>query len=184
MPWYLWALVFLMFGTSIIVNGAGALSVATTATKIDTLSIGAIWERFGTFDVLTQVALLLVVLAALIIPLGTVAAGEGLAALFFDREVAADDLDKHWSEVEYHELRKAYFAAYTKAGMRPGDAKRQASVIAGGLIERGIAPVPPFVPTGQDTRAAPGGTEDHQTRAGAVSPCGESRPGPPVPAGA
>lgn len=142
-PWSSWFMVVLLFITSIVVNGAGALSAAVQATGIQELSYAQLADRFGTLPLLTQVALFLVILAALIIPLGTTVAGEGLAALFFDRDVASDDLDKRWAEVEYHELRKAFFTAYTRAGMRPGDAKRQATVIASGFIMRDEIPALP-----------------------------------------
>ncbi len=156
-PWFLWVLVGVMFFTAIIVNGAGALSAATTATGIQKLSFSAITEQFGGMEILTQVALILAILAAFIIPLGTVVAGEGLAALFFDRDVASDALDQRWSEVEFHELRKAYFAAYTKRGVKPGEAKRQASMLASGFLDRS-QPLPASQ-TEQDSSQTPGQTK-------------------------
>lgn len=153
-PFTLWAMVVLMFVTSIAVNGAGALSAAVTTTGIQDYSLSQIHEKFGTLPVLTQVALALVALAALIIPLGTTVAGEGLAALFYDRDVAIDDLDKRWVEVEFHELRKAFFTAYMRAGMRSGDAKRQASVVASGFVEASTAERPQLS-AGAEIRALP-----------------------------
>lgn len=162
-PWSSWIMVILLFITSIVVNGAGALSAAVTATGITDLSFIQVVQQFGTFPVLTQVAFLLVILAALIIPLGTTVAGEGLAALFFDRDLASDDLDKRWVEVEYHELRQAFFTAYTRAGMRPGEAKRQASVLASGFLEHNQPePIPTEIPATVPSRptGTPGQPED------------------------
>ncbi len=134
-PKSLWALEVLLFLTAIIVNGAGALAAVVSAVSIQAMSTADILAQFSSFPATTQVALVLVPIAALIIPIGTSVTGEGLATLVFERTKGEDDLETKWREVEFHVLRKAFFEAYLKAGMRPADAKRQAAMIAAGFIE-------------------------------------------------
>ncbi len=134
-PWSLWALEALLFVTAIIVNGAGSLAAVVSAVSIEHMSTAAILSSFGTFPATTQVALVLVPIAALIIPIGTSVTGEGLATLVFERERGADLLESQWKEVEFTVLRRAFFEAYVQAGMRPGDAKRQAAATASGFVQ-------------------------------------------------
>jgi hypothetical protein len=136
-PAALWALEVLLFITAIIVNGAGSLAAVVAAVGIPNSSVAAILAQSGTFPATTQVALILVPIAALIIPIGTGGSGEGLAVLVFERDHSADQLEAAWQAAEYEALRRALFAAYTQAGYKPGDAKRQAASIAAGFVTPG-----------------------------------------------
>lgn len=132
-PTALWALEVLLFVTAIIVNGAGSLAAVVNAVGIADLPTQAILERFGAFPATTQVALVLVPIAALIIPIGTGVSGEGLAVLVFERDHNADRIEAAWQAAEYDTLRRALFAAFAQAGYKPSEAKRQAASIAAGF---------------------------------------------------
>jgi hypothetical protein len=128
----IWTLAGLLFATSIIVNGAGSFVAVVDANKtLQDLSLSALLGRFGGLPAQSQVALVLVPIAALIIPIGTVVAGEGLAALFLERKQTGGLLDERWqlvsAEVEYLALRDAAISQ----GIPPGKAARWASQISG-----------------------------------------------------
>jgi len=128
----IWTLAGLLFATSIIVNGAGSFVAVVDANKtLQDLSLSALLGRFGGLPAKNQVALVLVPIAALIIPIGTVVAGEGLAALFLERKQTGGLLDERWqlvsAEVEYLALRDAAISQ----GIPPGKAARWAAQISG-----------------------------------------------------
>src|SRR5438045_3228693 len=84
-PWTLWALEILLFLTAMLVNGAGAFTSVVSATQLNSLSFAAIVEKFGDLPATSQAALIMAGLAAFIIPIGALVAGEGLAALALER---------------------------------------------------------------------------------------------------
>lgn len=131
-PWTLWALEVLLFVTAMVVNGAGSLQAVVSATEsIQDKSFGALLAEFPGLPATGQVALLLVPLAALIIPIGTSVAGEGLATLFLERRELVNDSDSRWrevsAEVEYYALRDAALAR----GVSPSRANKWAASITG-----------------------------------------------------
>lgn len=154
-PWALWGLEALLFVTAIVVNGVGSLAAVVSSVGVETLSVGSILSAYGTFPAITQAALFLVPLAALIIPIGTGVTGEGLATLVFERDHAEDVLESAWGEVEYAVLRRALYDAYFNAGYKASDAARLASQGARGTLAPGASPLalaaPPDEQTGSDT---------------------------------
>jgi hypothetical protein len=100
-PWTLWALEALLFVTAMLVNGAGAFASVVASTQLDTLSFAAILERFGNLPATSQAALIMAGLAAFIIPIGALVAGEGLAALALERRFGYDFREARWREVQF-----------------------------------------------------------------------------------
>ena len=128
----LWCLGILLFLVAIIVNGAGSLQAVVSNTEsVQGLSMNQLWHQFGALSATNQVALLLVPFAALIIPIGTVVAGEGLAGLFLEQREQEDVTDEDWAvvapEQEFYALRDAA----VQMGARPDRAIRWASGITG-----------------------------------------------------
>lgn len=120
----------LLFITAIVVNGAGSLEAVIALTQdIQGKSFEVLISEYRDLPVGSQVALVLVPIAALIIPIGTTVAGEGLAALFLERRETGNALDTQWQaerlRVEFEALRDAALSA----GITPGRAVRWAEQI-------------------------------------------------------
>lgn len=126
----------LLFITAIIVNGAGSLAAVVPAVGVQDMSFDSIIGRYGTFPITTQVALLLIPVAALIIPIGTSVCGEGVATLISEWNKSKQDVEHEWQKVEFNILREAFFEAYLQEGLRPSDARRLAANIAAGFIDQ------------------------------------------------
>jgi hypothetical protein len=125
-----------LFITAIIVNGAGSFSAVVSSANLSDLPFGEMIERFGHLPATSQVALALVPIAALIIPIGTAVAGDGLASLITERrETTVIDADVKWAEAAPGILYEAFFDALVTAGCTPGKAKRLASAYAHGIAE-------------------------------------------------
>ncbi len=99
----------LVFLVAVIVNGAGSFISVVDSTGVQQLSFAALISDFGTLPATSQVALSLVLPAALIIPIGTSVAGEGIAALILERRSEGDLIEREWREVrievEFYALR-------------------------------------------------------------------------------
>lgn len=130
-PWSVLILEVLLFLVAIIVNGVGTLQAVAASAGLHKQSVADVVRSFGDFSATRQVALVLVPMAALIIPIGTMVAGEGLAALFLEQHERRDSLDERWravsAEVEFYALRDAAIAA----GHTPVKAIRWAAQITG-----------------------------------------------------
>lgn len=124
----------LLFVTAVIVNGAGAFTAAVNSTGLGELPLGQIIDRFGSLPATSQVALTLAPISALIIPIGTSVAGEGVAALIFERRQAGSLLDQRWEAVgawvEFYALRDAAL----DNGLSPSEANRWAARITGVVL--------------------------------------------------
>jgi hypothetical protein len=140
LPRAIWGLEALLFLTAIIVNGSGALIAVVASAGIDTLSADTIIKGLGTMPIVAQVGLVLVPLAALIIPIGTVVAGEGLAAHVLEGKQAKTELDNEWAEVEQLEVYRAAYSYLLKHNVNPRDAQRRAGSATQNLFNR---PLPP-----------------------------------------
>jgi len=128
----LWILEVLLFLTAIIVNGAGSLEAVVKSTEsVQGQSIEMLIKRLPDLPATSQVALVLVPMAALIIPIGTVAAGENLAQLVTERRSGTHLKEQRWKDegmlVEYEALRDADIAA----GHTPNAAAKWAAQITG-----------------------------------------------------
>lgn len=131
-PNTVWALEILLFITAIIVNGAGSLIAVVSTVGLRNMPLSDILHSFGTFPAITQVALALVPLAAFIIPIGTGVAGEGLAALVFERDRSKNELEEAWRLVEREEVRRALYAILVHE-MSIMEARKQAEMMSAGL---------------------------------------------------
>jgi len=130
---------WLLGATSVIVNGAGSLmAVVSTTRDIDGLSFGAIINQFTELPAASQAGLILVPIAAIIIPAGTVVAGEGVAALIRQRQQRGNERATQWHEeqarVEFIALRDAAIAE----GLTPKRAIRWATDITGYVMPTDI----------------------------------------------
>lgn len=128
----LYILEALLFFTAIIVNGAGSFEAVVASTRdIQGMSFEDLLSQYRTLPATSQVAILLAPVAAFIIPIGTVVAGEGLAMLLLERQQQGNVLEERWlvegPRVEFEALRDAAIAQ----GVTPGRAVRWAEQITG-----------------------------------------------------
>jgi hypothetical protein len=100
-PWTLWTLEVLLILTAMLVNGVGAFTSVVSSADLSSLSFTSIVTQFGDFPATTQAALIMAMLAAFIIPIGALVAGEGLAALTLERRNMQDFRDNRWHKVEF-----------------------------------------------------------------------------------
>jgi hypothetical protein len=125
-PWTLWTLEVLLFLTAMLVNGAGAFTSVVSSAELNSLSFAAIVTQFGDFPATTQAALIMALLAAFIIPIGALVAGEGLAALTLERRNVQNFRDHQWHEVEFTLTYRAVFVRYLQQGLPDKEAKQRA----------------------------------------------------------
>ncbi|MHB8627807.1 MAG: hypothetical protein ACYDEO_16575 [Aggregatilineales bacterium] len=131
--WTLWALEILLFLTAMLVNGAGAFSSVVTATQLDTLSFAAIAYEFGPLPATSQAALVMAGLAAFIIPIGALVAGDGLAAIALKRR-GGDFREDEWHEVEFTVIYRAVYVRYMQQGLPERDARIRATTEVKGYL--------------------------------------------------
>lgn len=136
LPAVIFGLEVLLFLTAILVNGAGALIAVVSLTGNDQLSLQLLRERFDTMNVTSQVSLFLVPLSALIIPIGTVVAGEGLAALILQGKKDQSDLEQEWLAVQQINVRSLVYSRLLEAGFNARDAGRKATSMTANLLAR------------------------------------------------
>jgi hypothetical protein len=124
----------LLFFVAVVVNGAGALSSVLSATGLNGLPFGEIFDQFARLPAIHQVALPLAAVAALVIPVGTTVAGEGLSSLFLERQDHSSVIERAWLRdkgyIEYEALRDAAIAM----GIPPKRATAWADSIINGPI--------------------------------------------------
>src|SRR5215470_17003423 len=137
-PWTLWALEVLLFLTAIIVNGAGSFASVVASTNLDSLSFDAIVQRFGNLPATSQAALIMAILAAFIIPIGALVAGEGLAALALERRVGTNYSERSWQEVEFTVTYRAVFVRYLQQGLPDREARQKALSEVKGYLGTGV----------------------------------------------
>jgi len=132
-----------LFGVAMLVNGAGSLimvvqsSVVTSATSnIEKMSLGDLLSQWPSMPATSQVAMVLALLSAIIIPVGTYVAGEGLATLFLTGSKRDKLLEDQWAidgpRVEFLALRDA---CLNVTGWSPAKAERWAARIAGYRVD-------------------------------------------------
>ncbi|MCC7451629.1 MAG: hypothetical protein IT324_29750 [Anaerolineae bacterium] len=135
--WTLWALEALLFVTAMLVNGTGAFASVVLSTQLDNLSFAAIVERFGILPATSQAALIMAGLAAFIIPIGALVAGEGLAALALERRSGVDFREIRWREVEHKVIYRAVFVRYLQSGLPDKEARLRAQAEVKGYLGTG-----------------------------------------------
>jgi hypothetical protein len=132
--WTLWALEILLFLTAMLVNGAGAFSSVVDATQLTNLSFAAIADRFGNLPATSQAALIMAVLAAFIIPIGALVAGDGLAAIALARRGGNEFREQAWQEVEFTVVYRAVYVRYMAQGLLERDARHRALTEVKGYV--------------------------------------------------
>lgn len=130
-PAFLYGFEVLLFIVAIGVNGAGSFTSVVSSIGLQNLSMADMLTAFGSMPATSQVALFLVPMAALMIPIGTVVAGEGLAALVLERRSQKDDTDERWAETANERLFTAFFDALVNQGITPGKARKMAYAYLG-----------------------------------------------------
>lgn len=140
LPWTLLALEILLFLTAMLVNGAGSFTSVVAATQLDSLSFTAIIEGFGLLPATSQAALIMAVLSAFIIPIGTLVAGDGLAALALEQQLDTNFSEQRWQEVEFMVIYRAVFVRYMQQGLPERDARQRAATEVRSYIGRGSTP--------------------------------------------
>ena len=139
LPWTLWAMEILLFLTAILVNGAGAFASVVDATGLADLSFSAIRQGFGGLPATSQAALLMAGLSALIIPIGTLVAGDGLADLTLERREHTDFREQRWKEVEFQVVYRAVYVRYLQQGLPDKEAKKRSLAEVRGYLDSGQA---------------------------------------------
>jgi hypothetical protein len=129
--WTIDALQVMLFAVSVLVNAAGSFNAVVSSVGLHGLPFDEIIRQFGVLPATQQVALPLVAMAAVVIPLGTVVAGEGLATLFLEPQDVGTLMDEEWAKhggrIEYEALRDAAVAM--------GHPPKRAAVWAAGILQ-------------------------------------------------
>ena len=139
LPWTLWAMEILLFITAILVNGAGAFVSVVSVTNLDSLSFSAIMQEFTTIPATSQAALIMAALSSLIIPIGTLVAGDGLADLTLEKREDTDFREARWRKVEYEVIYRAVFVQYMQEGRTEASARKRALSAVEGYLS-GVQP--------------------------------------------
>lgn len=117
--------VFLL-GVSIVVNFIGSLEnvVRSAGAAFEGMPVTALLAQLPDLPASYQAALIMVPAAALIIPIGTIVTGEGLAKMVNERRIKGDPLSQRWAvegpAVEFTAIKDAAMMA----GMTEGKAHR------------------------------------------------------------
>jgi len=114
----------LVFFTALFINVAGSVIEATKQTSISTLSAGEAWQQFSRLPLATQAAVIVSIMIGFFIPKGLEIAGEGMAALFLEREASGDWLERQWARVKQQVEYEAIRDTAVRLGAKPGDAAR------------------------------------------------------------
>ncbi len=80
------------------------------------------------------VALILAVLSAFVIPVGSLVAGEGLAILVLESRAGTSPHEVRWPQVEFSVTYRALFVFYFQSGLPDCEAKLRALEDAKGLL--------------------------------------------------
>lgn len=140
---FLRILEWLAFIIAIVVNAIGAAERIAVLTHLDKLSFGDLTGQFGSLPFVTQGLVIIIPLFALFVPIGTWAAGEGLANLILRGQRHGNLLDERWDTVARMEIQQALFAELTRRGLSAPEAKRTASALSAGYLGGRVQEVSP-----------------------------------------
>lgn len=132
--WTLRALEVLLFLTAMLVNGAGSFTSVVLVTELESFSMSAIVAQFEHLPATSQAALVMAMLSAFIIPIGALAAGDGLAALALERAIRTDHREQRWREVEHTVIYRADFVRYLQQGLIEREARLRATTELRGYL--------------------------------------------------
>lgn len=125
----------LCFVSAMIVNAAGAFVWVASGAGLEKLPLGEMVSQWSTLPALSQVSLILVVFNALMIPIGTVVAGEAVAALIFERSHGNDELETAWKAVELEQIYRTIFQQLISEGLTPSRAQKKAASLARSTLQ-------------------------------------------------
>lgn len=120
--------VFLL-GVSIVVNFIGSLEnvVRSAGAAFEGMPVTALLAQLPDLPASYQAALIMVPAAALIIPIGTIVTGEGLAKMVNERRIKGDPLSQRWAvegpAVEFTAIKDAAMMAGMTEGKRTASPK-------------------------------------------------------------
>jgi hypothetical protein len=135
-PPMLTALQALLFITAVLVNGAGAFTAVVKSAGIGALSFTEIGNQFTSFPATTQASLVMSLLAAFIVPIGALAAGEGFATLILSRR-AGSFLEQHWRAARQEMLYQTLYSKVNGAGLPAMEAAKLARSEVRGYLSPG-----------------------------------------------
>lgn len=138
LPFWWSALEALLFIVILGSNLAGSLNSVVEAANIQSLSAHDIIERFGTLSLIDQMALALAVVVSVIVPIGSIVVGQGIAHLVFEHRRLGGPLEQRWRAVEQEEIHRAIYAELTKL-MPLQDARRRAEALSVALSAKSSA---------------------------------------------
>lgn len=136
LPPMLHALQILFFVTGVLVNSIGSFTSVMQSIGLSGMSFTDLGARFGTLPAISQVALIMSVLAGFIVPIGALAAGEGIAFLVL-RKDEQDYVERRWKAVAQERLYRILFVKLNGSGLPAQDAARLARNEVRGLLESG-----------------------------------------------
>ncbi|MEL6408724.1 MAG: hypothetical protein AAFR81_30440, partial [Chloroflexota bacterium] len=154
-----------VWGTSLSsnTNGAGAFVSVVSVTNLDSLSFAAIMENFGTIPATSQAALIMAALSSLIIPIGTLVAGDGLADLTLEQREARNFKEQGWKAVERDVLYRALYVQFRDEGIRDKQARQRASAAVQGYLGSPVSPIRSLsAPSEQSQQAGHNGQITHE----------------------
>lgn len=126
-----WLFEIMLFMVAVGVNAVGSWNMIVTALGIDNLPFDKIMAGYSQMPSKQAAALLLVPAAAVIIPVGAVAVGEGLSKLIFERKQQTDTTEQDWIVAAPEYLYPVFFDALIAAGETPAKAAGLAERYAG-----------------------------------------------------
>ena len=121
----------LAFCLAVYVNGAGSLISVVSGTTLSGLTISGLLLSFSGLPATSQAALFLVPFFALVIPIGTKVAGEGIAELIAERKANGDLLTNEWNQVAKTEFGKEILNELVNNGWEVDKARRYAGEYIG-----------------------------------------------------
>lgn len=124
------ALEWLLVIVSVVCNGAGSFfRIMSEQESMRGLSITQLVKNFDTLPATAQVGFLLVPIAALVIPVGTIVSGSITARLVLEEKEHGNPLETAWSKVRHEIEFEALRDAAVSLGVSPGRAVRWAQGI-------------------------------------------------------
>jgi hypothetical protein len=126
-----------MLVIAVATNAAGGMSAVVAGTGVTELSATALYNAFEMLPLITQVALLMVIVAALAVPITAEATGGAIAQLVFERRSRDDFREQAWQGVAFEQTARAAFVHFSRAGHNPEDARKLAVGAVRGYLNAG-----------------------------------------------
>ena len=138
-----------MLVIAVTTNAAGGFRAVVAGTGVTELSAEALWAAYAGLPFMTQIALLMTVIAALAVPITAEATGGGIAQQVFERRTRDDFRERAWLDAAFQETARACDVLFNRAGHAPDDARRLSVAAVRGYLSAGAGRSP-------SVRSAPG----------------------------